>query len=166
MPLSDHEFLKSILRFGSNQRGVLCITSLWQMISVLNKGSTLYKVRPERVIDYILDSVHYVGAKVKYVINIPESWDNSPISIYLLITFWPSQALQQDQFFWYCAIKTSIYYICFHYAFAELRWFVVPEKFLKSVLISLKRALFGLGRDRSKWVIFDKKSDFITVTLL
>ena len=39
------------------------------------------------------------------------------------------------------------------------------RNFLNNVLISSNKIFLGLGRDRSRWVILDKKSDFMTVTL-
>ena len=47
-------------------------------------------------------------------------------------------------------------------SFRNFGGLLFQRNILKIELISSKRAFLGLGRDRSRWVILDKKSDLMT----
>ena len=70
IPLSNHDFLKSILKLGLNQIGVSCMISICRIISALNGDSTLLMKSDKKglyITSLILSILSGPNVKISYM---------------------------------------------------------------------------------------------------
>ena len=166
IPLSNHFFLKFSLKLGLYQIGSSWIVSICKIVSVLNTAlKLLIKSCQNGLYMTSLVASSLSGPKVKASF-IPQKLGNMVHLDSLL-----SNLLAQPNF----NAKSNFSKLCnfsppsiISASIISLRNFgglLFQRNFLNIELISPKILFWGLGMDRSRWVILDRKSDLMTLTL-
>ena len=166
IPFSNHFFFKLIFRLGLNQIGISCIISIWTIISVLNKASKhLMKSSQNGLYMTSLITSSLSGPKVK-ASYIPKKLGETVHFESLLSSLLAHPNFKaKSNFSKLCTFKPPSIISASIISLRNFGGLLFQRNFLNMELISSKRLLLGLGRDRSRWVIFERKSDLMTVTL-